>query len=109
MAEPEKPKAAVALRYDVDRDKAPLVVASGRGVVADEILRVAEDNKIPLYEDPELANLLAKLELEAEIPAELYTMVAEVLFFVYKLDRMAQKRERVVERIRDEQKEQKHL
>ncbi|MFC1570939.1 EscU/YscU/HrcU family type III secretion system export apparatus switch protein [Candidatus Margulisiibacteriota bacterium] len=102
---PTDRKAAVALRYDVDRDKAPLILASGRGQVADEILRIAEDNKIPLYEDPELAKLLAKLELDTEIPAELYTLVAEVLFFVYKLDRMAEKRERVVKRMREEEKE----
>lgn len=100
-------KAAVALRYDVDRDKAPLVIATGRGAVADEILRIAEDNKIPLYEDPELAKLLSKLELDVEIPPELYTLVAEVLFFVYKLDRMAEKRERMVRRLREEEKEKK--
>lgn len=105
MAEEEKKpndkKTAVAIRYDVDREKAPLVVASGRGMVADEILRIADENKIPLYEDPELAKLLAKLELDSEIPPELYTLVAEVLFFVYKLDRMAEKREKVIERIRE--------
>ena len=97
-------KAAVALRYDIDRDKAPLILATGRGPVADEILRIAEENKIPLYEDPELAKLLTKLELDTEIPAELYTLVAEVLFFVYKLDRMAEKRERMVGRMREQEK-----
>jgi len=104
---PAERKAAVALRYDIDRDKAPLILASGRGPVADEILRIAEDNKIPLYEDPELAKLLSKLELDSEIPPELYTLVAEVLFFVYKLDRMAEKRERLVGRLREEEKEKK--
>ena len=104
---PSDRKAAVALRYDVDKDKAPLIVASGRGPVADEILRIADENKIPLYEDPELAKLLSKLELDVEIPPELYTLVAEVLFFVYKLDRMAQKRERMVARVREEEKEKK--
>jgi flagellar biosynthesis protein len=106
LTTPER-KAAIALRYDIDRDKAPLILASGRGQVADEILRIAEDNKIPLYEDPELAKLLSKLELDAEIPAELYSLVAEVLFFVYKLDRMAEKRERMVTRLREEEKEKK--
>lgn len=101
---PKKRKNAIALRYDMEKDKAPLVIASGRGPVADEILRIAEDNKIPLYEDPELAKLLSKLELDTEIPAELYTLVAEVLFFVYKLDRMAQKRERMVKKIQEEEK-----
>jgi len=104
---PTERKTAVALRYDIDRDKAPLVLAAGRGAVADEILRIAEENKIPLYEDPELAKLLSKLELDVEIPPELYTLVAEVLFFVYKLDRMAEKRERMVERIKEEEKETK--
>ncbi len=104
---PTERKAAVALRYDVDRDKAPLIIATGRGPVADEILRIAEDNKIPLYEDQELAKLLSKLELDVEIPAELYTLVAEVLFFVYKLDRMAEKRERMVKRLREEDKDKK--
>ena len=45
---PTTRKSAIALRYDVDRDKAPLIVATGRGPVADEILRIADDNKIPL-------------------------------------------------------------
>ena len=103
----EEKRAAVALRYDVDRDRAPLVLASGRGPVADEILRIAEENKIPLYEDRELASLLAKLELDTEIPPELYILVAEVLFFVYKLDRMAEKREKIFRRMTEEEKEKK--
>jgi len=104
---PPERKSAIAIRYDIDRDKAPLIIASGRGPIADEILRIAEDNKIPLYEDPELAKLLTKLELDTEIPPELYTLVAEVLFFVYKLDRMAEKRERMVTRLKEEEKESK--
>lgn len=104
---PTERKTAIALRYDIDRDKAPLVIASGRGPVADEILRIAEENKIPLYEDPELSKLLTKLELDTEIPPELYTLVAEVLFFVYKLDKMAEKRERMVARIKEEEKDKK--
>lgn len=107
LATPSERKTAVALRYDIDRDKAPLVLATGRGPVADEILRIAEENKIPLYEDPELAKLLTKLELDTEIPPELYTLVAEVLFFVYKLDRMAEKREQMITRMKEEEKEKK--
>lgn len=108
MAE-EKPKmppgkrTAVALRYDVEKDKAPLILATGRGAVADEILRIAEENKIPLYENKGLANLLAKLEIDTEIPPQLYVLVAEVLFFVYKLDKMAEKREKLIQRIKDEE------
>lgn len=95
-------RTAVALRYDVEKDKAPLVLASGRGMVADEIVRIAEENKIPLYENPELANLLSRLEIEVEIPPQLYVLVAEVLFFVYQLDRMAEKREKVLKKMKEE-------
>jgi len=100
--QPETRKTAIALRYNADKDKAPLILATGRGPIAEEIMRVAEENQIPLYEDPELAQLLGKLELEAEIPPELYVLVAEVLFFVYQLDRMAEKRERLITRMREE-------
>jgi len=103
---PDK-KTAVAIRYDIDKDKAPLILATGKGPVAEEILRIADENKIPLYEDPELSKLLSKLELDSQIPPEMYTLVAEVLFFVYKLDRMAEKRERVVARMREQAKEEK--
>ena len=106
MAEKEQPKpsrrTAVALRYDVEKDKAPLILASGRGTVADEILRIAEENKIPLYENKGLADMLAKIEIDTEIPPQLYVLVAEVLFFVYKLDKMAEKREKLIKRIAEE-------
>lgn len=95
-------RTAVAMRYDVEEDKAPLILASGRGAVADEILRIADENKIPLYENKDLANMLAKLEVDTEIPAQLYVLVAEVLFFVYKLDKMAEKREKLVKRVQSE-------
>ncbi len=97
---PDKKRTAIALRYDVEKDAAPLVLASGRGVVADEILRIADENKIPLYENTKLAELLSKLELDAQIPPELYTLVAEVLFFVYQLDKMAEKRKTLYKKIK---------
>jgi flagellar biosynthesis protein len=65
-------RTAVAMRYDVDADKAPLILASGRGAVADEILRIADENKIPLFENRDLATMLAKLEVDTEIPSQLY-------------------------------------
>ncbi|HTY12710.1 MAG TPA: EscU/YscU/HrcU family type III secretion system export apparatus switch protein [Candidatus Omnitrophota bacterium] len=100
-------KAAIAMRYDVDKDKAPVILATGRGPIADEIIRLAEDNKIPLYEDKELAGLLSKIELDTEVPPELYVLVAEVLFFVFQLDRMAEKREKLITRMREDEKEKK--
>jgi flagellar biosynthesis protein len=106
MAEKEKTtpghRTAVAMRYDVETDKAPLILASGRGAVADEILRIADENKIPLYENKQLATMLAKLEIDTEIPPQLYVLVAEILFFVYKLDKMAEKREKLIKRIKEE-------
>ncbi len=84
---------AVAVKYDVNTDKAPKIIASGKSTFAEEILKLAEENNIPLYEDPTLANLLAKLDVDSEIPPELYTLVAEVLAFVYQLDKMIKKKE----------------
>jgi flagellar biosynthesis protein len=100
----EARRAAIAMRYDVESDKAPLILATGRGAVADEILRIAEENKIPLYENKDLANLLGKLEVDTEIPPQLYVLVAEILFFVYKLDKMSQKREKLIKRVKEENK-----
>jgi flagellar biosynthesis protein len=90
---PEKSKIrAVAIKYDNKKGKAPKIIASGKGSLAEHILEVAEENKIPLYEDPTLTELLSKLDLDVEIPPELYTMVAEVLAFVYQLDKLAKAR-----------------
>ena len=83
---------AIAVKYDFDKDKAPKIVATGKGNIAEEILKVAQENNVPMYEDPTFADLLSKLELDDEVPAELYTLVAEVLAFVYQLDKMAKKR-----------------
>jgi flagellar biosynthesis protein len=80
---------AVAVKYNVGKDKAPKIIATGRASVAEKILELAEENRIPFFEDETLTDLLSKLDLNTEIPAELYTLVAEVLAFVYQLDRMA--------------------
>jgi flagellar biosynthesis protein len=85
-------KIAVALNYNTDKpESAPLITATGKGKLAEEIIRIAEENHVPLYEDRSLA--------DTEVPPELYVLVAEVLAFVYKLDRMARKRESVQEQI----------
>lgn len=89
---------AVALKYDLDKGKAPKILATGKGSVAEMILQVAEENRVPFYEDESLADLLSKLDLETEIPGELYTLVAEVLAFVYQLDKLAKKRQSVKQR-----------
>ena len=76
-------KSAAALYYD--GQNAPVVTASGRGEVADEIIAIAEDNSVPLYESPELSEMLVKLELGDEVPEALYVTVAEVIAFVYMI------------------------
>jgi flagellar biosynthesis protein len=81
-----KPKKAAALCYDQARDMAPRVVAKGKGHIAEQIVRVARENDVPLVEDGNLANVLEALELESQIPAELYRAVAEVLAFIYRLN-----------------------
>jgi flagellar biosynthesis protein len=83
---------AVAVKYQVGKDRAPKIVATGKGAVAEKILNLAEEHRIPFFEDPSLTDLLAKLELNTDVPAELYTLVAEVLAFVYQLDKLAKKR-----------------
>ena len=87
MPTPEKPRRATALRYE--GTGAPKVAATGRGYIADRIIEVARENGIPIREDPALADALASLELESEIPQDLYTAVAEAIAWAYSLDRKA--------------------
>ena len=77
---------AAAISYDQAKNMAPRVVAKGKGHIADQIIRVARENDVPLHEDRNLANVLEAMELESEIPAELYRAVAEVLVFIYRLN-----------------------
>ncbi|MFC5532428.1 EscU/YscU/HrcU family type III secretion system export apparatus switch protein [Cohnella yongneupensis] len=83
------PKKAVALKYMPDKRAAPVIVAKGQGVIADEILRRAQENGVPIQEDSSLVEVLSKLDLEQEIPPELYRLVAEILSFVYRSDQRA--------------------
>ena len=82
---PNRP-AAAALHYDPAGTDAPEIVATGRGLTADEIVRVARENHVPLHQDAGLVEALAKLEIGTVIPRELYAVVAEVLAFVYAVD-----------------------
>ncbi len=88
MSEPERPSAkrVAALKYDRDEGGAPKVVAAGAGHVADRILATARANGIPVREDPALAEALARLQLDLEIPEDLYAAVAEALVWAYALD-----------------------
>jgi flagellar biosynthesis protein len=81
---PDKPRRASALRYE--GKGAPRVAASGQGYVADRIVEVAREHGIPVREDPALAEALAQLELDVEIPEDLYVAVAEAIAWAYSLD-----------------------
>jgi flagellar biosynthesis protein len=88
----KKRKMAVALRCDQDKESAPRVVASGRGRLAEKIIQTAEQSQIPVFADPVLVDMLSNLDLNSEIPEELYKMVAEVLVFIYSLDNTGDKK-----------------
>ena len=77
---------AVALRYDMQKDFAPRVTAKGQGIVADNMIRRAQDHDIAIYEDERLVKELLQFELGTEIPPELYEIVAQILAFVQAVD-----------------------
>lgn len=81
----KKPR-AVALKYEKEKDAAPRVVAKGRGTVAQKIIETARAHHVPLVEDRNLVQVLEALDLETEIPVELYRAVAEVLALIYRLN-----------------------
>lgn len=88
MKEPiEKRKEAIALVYEPDKIESPRVVAKGKGKIAENILLKAEESKVPIFEDPNLIELLGQLDLNESIPEDLYEAVAEVFAFIYRLDR----------------------
>ena len=82
----KKTPKAVALKYDRHADAAPKVVAKGRGHIAEKIKRVAEEAGVPIMADENLVQVLEALDVDIEIPPELYRAVAEVLVFVYRLN-----------------------
>lgn len=81
-----KRKSAAAIKYDQNADNAPRLIAKGQGRVAERILELADELKIPVHRDPDLMEVLGKLNLYEEIPPELYAVVARILSFVYKLN-----------------------
>ncbi|HOX27968.1 MAG TPA: EscU/YscU/HrcU family type III secretion system export apparatus switch protein [bacterium] len=83
------PAKAAAITYDVGKDVAPRVTASGKGMIAERIIALAREHGVPLHEDPTLVEMLVKLDLGDSIPYELYQAVAEVLAFIYRIERRA--------------------
>ena len=78
-------KKAVALRYNAKKENAPKVVAKGQGEIAKRIIKIAEENELPIKKDEDLVELLTKIEIDKEIPSNLYKAVAEVFSFIYNV------------------------
>ena len=72
---------AVALKYNPDKNGAPVIVASGMGYLAEKITETAMEAGVPVYEDDSLATLLTQLKLGAEIPRELYQAIVDIYIY----------------------------
>ena len=83
MIEKDTIQKAAALQYDKEKDHAPYVTAHGSGETAKNIIKIAEQNGIPIKKDEDLVNMLSQIELNQEIPVELYKAVAEIFSFIY--------------------------
>ncbi|HEX5710308.1 MAG TPA: EscU/YscU/HrcU family type III secretion system export apparatus switch protein [Sulfuricurvum sp.] len=78
-------KKAVALRYDTNKENAPKVIAKGKGESAEAIIKIAQLHNLPIRQDEDLVELLSKVEIDKEIPENLYIAVAEVFKFIYSI------------------------
>jgi len=86
----DKPQQAIAISYQSNTN-APRVVAKGTGYMADKILSTASQHSVPVYQNKTLASMLMAVELDREIPPELYQAVAEVLAYIYHIDKKMHK------------------
>lgn len=77
-------KKAVALKYNAEQDLAPVVIASGYGEVAENIIDIAEQRGIPVYRDDSAASMLCMLEIGTTIPREMYELVAAIYLQILK-------------------------
>lgn len=85
----EAPTEAAALGYRSGVDGAPRLLAHGRGAVADRLLELAAEADVPITKDPTLVSVLGALDVGAEVPPDLFGVIAEVLAWAYRVDRAA--------------------
>lgn len=76
---------AVALKYDAELNGAPKVTAKGEGFTAENIIKIAKLHDIPIKKDEDLVELLSQLDVDREVPPEMYKAIAEVFSFIYKM------------------------
>jgi flagellar biosynthesis protein len=74
-------KRAVALKYDTNKNNAPMVIASGYGYIANKVVEIAEANGVPIYKDDSLSILLSQLDVGSEIPEELFSAIVEIYLY----------------------------
>lgn len=74
---------AAALQYDQLLNNAPKIIAKGEGNVAKNIIKIAQDNNLPIKKDEDLIELLSQLDIDKEIPTDMYKAVAEIFSFIY--------------------------
>lgn len=86
MEKKAKRTVAVALEYDETTARAPKVSASGYGYVAEKILDLAFAAGVKVRQDADLAEILAAIDLDSEIPPEAFAAVAEILSYIYQLN-----------------------
>ncbi len=88
-------KKAVALSYNEEKNRAPVVVASGMGYMAEKIVETATESGVPVFEDESLATILTQLELGSEIPPELYQAVVDIYIFFLHFGQEKRNQDRV--------------
>ncbi len=77
----DKSKHAVALKYDANKNNAPVVIASGSGYIADRVVEMAEESGVPVYRDDSLSVLLSQLDIGSEIPEELFGSIVDIYIY----------------------------
>jgi len=84
---PYKVKSAISLQYQKEINLAPKITARGEGWVAEKIIEIAQERNIPIRKDKDLLNLLSEIDVGREVPESLYKVVAELLAWVYQLNK----------------------
>lgn len=86
---PPRPLKAAALQYAQGSTSAPKLTAKGHAAVAERIIALAQQHNIPLHQDADLIEILDKVELDTEIPLEVYAVVAEIFAYLYRTNQAA--------------------
>lgn len=90
--EKDRIKKAIALGYDIDTDHAPKVIAKGSGALANNIIKIAKENEIPIKKDEDLVELLSAIDIDKEIPESMYKAVSEIFAFIYDMTTLERKK-----------------